>query len=443
MESIGIPRDKIKEMIDRDDMARVIMRTPIAHLCMTRRTVDGDDLDTDLMSFAPKRGIGQGTKDSTLLWNIVENVTHRVINGIDSSDDFLIWHANHSLRPAKAVGYSDDLNLISTGARGLEAKLDAATDVVEAFEERVSTHKLKQVITNHGHEGLDQSRVMSVNDGSGTKRDITVPSAAAIKILGFTHYIGCKDENYKELKRLLTHYCCVIGKKRASSAAKTLALNSAIFQRLLYQAQFTDMSLEQCRQLDVPINKLLRKLTKNLPGFPTRLLYMEICEAGLGYRRFSDEIQQRKWNNFVSGMTQDGATKAAYEGLLLRASRLTGLRLLPQQGGDIKKPAAPCWARSLLESIAECGLTLSRGGDRLTGTHNEPTQSVAVFNTGQLDAMARNGVYSMGDLTSVDEAGQCGWVNLTGTALVDLQPLLESRDPPPQDVSPSPRNHAG
>ena len=236
---------------------------------------------------------------------------------------------------------------------------------------------------------------MSINNGSGTKRDITAPSAAAIKILGFTHYIGCKDENYKELKRLLTHYCYVIGKKRASSAAKTLALNSAIFQRLLYQAQFTDMSLEQCRQLDVPINKLLRKLTKNLPGFPTRLLYMEICEAGLGYRRFSDEIQQRKWNNFVSGMTQDGATKAAYEGLLLRASRLTGLRLLPQQGGDIKKPAAPCWARSLLESIAECGLTLSRGGDRLTGTHNEPTQFVSVFDTGQLDSMTRNGVYSM------------------------------------------------
>ena len=138
---------------------------------------------------------------------------------------------------------------------------------------------------------------------------------------------------------------------------------------------------------------------------------MEMTEAGLGYRRFSDEIQQRKWNNFLTGLSQDSTTRASFEGLMMRATRFGGLRLLPQQGGVLEKVMTPCWARSLLENLDECGLTLCRGGDMLTGTHNQPLRTTGLSEE-QLLGLTKHGMYNLGDLTTVTPTGECVWHDL-------------------------------
>ena len=61
-----------------------------------------------------------------------------------------------------------------------------------------------------------------------------------------------------------------------------------------------------CRELDKPINRVCRHITKNLPGFPTNLLYAS--SPGLALKRLSDEIQLRKLAMVNRGLTYTPAS---------------------------------------------------------------------------------------------------------------------------------------
>ena len=84
-----------------------------------------------------------------------------------------------------------------------------------------------------------------------------------------------------------------------------------------------------CRELDKLINRVCRLITKNLPGFPTNLLYASA--PGLALKRLSDEIQLRKLAMVNRGLTYTPRLAAASHGLLLRATRFYGLQPLPHQ----------------------------------------------------------------------------------------------------------------
>ena len=56
-----------------------------------------------------------------------------------------------------------------------------------------------------------------------------------------------------------------------------------------------------CRELDKPIKRVCRHITKNLPGFPTNLLYAS--SPGLALKHLSDEIQLRKLAMVNRGFT--------------------------------------------------------------------------------------------------------------------------------------------
>ena len=89
----------------------------------------------------------------------------------------------------------------------------------------------------------------------------------------------------------LSTLCATIARKKASPEAKMIALTYRVFNMVLYQAQLSPWSLEQCRKLDIPVNKLLRYLTLNMRSISTKLLYMCKTQCGLGFNRLSDEIQ--------------------------------------------------------------------------------------------------------------------------------------------------------
>ena len=96
--------------------------------------------------------------------------------------------------------------------------------------------------------------------------------------------------------------------------------------------------------------------------FPSRLLYSDCKQGGLGFRRLSDEIQQRKLNNFVNGMYQDSDTRDAYESHMARMMRYGGLRVLNGQGGPVAPTDQRFWAASLLQAFDYAGLRLAKGG---------------------------------------------------------------------------------
>ena len=73
------------------------------------------------------------------------------------------------------------------------------------------------------------------------------------------------QEHFQELRAMLQRTCMIIAKKRASPAAKLMALNSSVIPAAIYKGLYAPWSLKQFELLDVPISALLRKLPKTHP----------------------------------------------------------------------------------------------------------------------------------------------------------------------------------
>ena len=131
---------------------------------------------------------------------------------------------------------------------------------------------------------------------------------------------------------------------------------------VLYRAQLAPWSLEQCRELDVPVTKLLKKITKNMTSYPNRLLYVGWNKCGLGYKKLSDEIQIRKYNILHRGLAEGGDAGQACAGFLARASRFYGQTPLFGQEH---------WICSLLERMDECDLRINVGGSKPKGYYRD------------------------------------------------------------------------
>ena len=258
---------------------------------------------------------------------------------------------------------------------------------------------------------------------------LPVPAANELRILGYTHYINTKDLTLSTLRADLALYCNIIGRKKASTSTKILALTSSVYQKILYRAQFSPMTLAEATTLDVPVNQFYRRLTTNSATYPTKLLYSDVNRGGFGFRRISDEIQQRKWNNFLSSQSQDRATKDAFESHLLRASRLGGYRLLHGQGGPIPQIVHRYWASSLLEAFNYAGLQLSRGGDLLLATPAEQLQSSYHLSKGHADLLRKFGIYNLGDISMLSY-GATLWRDFTDTPLEFLNRIEQDPQPP-------------
>ena len=63
--------------------------------------------------------------------------------------------------------------------------------------------------------------------------------------------------------------------------------------RASYIAQFTPWTATTIATLDLPLNKLFRRLSENMPTFPTRLLYLPTSHGGLGLPRLSKYVNMR------------------------------------------------------------------------------------------------------------------------------------------------------
>jgi len=82
--------------------------------------------------------------------------------------------------------------------------------------------------------------------------------------------------------------CNILTTRYASPDTKKVILRTVIFSQAMYAAKFCNWSLDQCRELDKPIEAVYRIITKNMATFPTLLLYLATQMGGLGLPRFSD-----------------------------------------------------------------------------------------------------------------------------------------------------------
>jgi hypothetical protein len=176
-------------------------------------------------------------------------------------------------------------------------------------------------------------------------------------------------DQFFRLKAFLIAVCRSLARKSATAMCKLAALEMSVFSTTLWRAQASPWSLAMCQELDRPINQLLRRITKNLPSFPTHLLYAKA--PGLNLPCLSDRIQSVKLALAQRGLTNPPIIAAGPEGLIQRSARFYGLACIPGNRMSFGSTTKHHWAASLLQRLDQCGLLLTTGGkDPL-----EPTRS--------------------------------------------------------------------
>ena len=145
-------------------------------------------------------------------------------------------------------------------------------------------------------------------------------------------------------------------------------LSSKVFPQVTYAARFAPWRLSGFKELDREVSKLLCKATHNQTTFPVSLLYIPKSMGGLGFRRLSDTLQDRKMAALLRLEYGSPGDRHLAESLLGRALRGIGVTCshgfdMPLRSDYLKDLRSDTWwVTSLLEWLEEAGLTLHING---------------------------------------------------------------------------------
>ena len=217
----------------------------------------------------------------------------------------------------------------------MQRKVDIIGGLAEILHIRISIKKLRQVATDFGpQQFLPEECSLNVNDGTGKIETMVIPPRGPFDQLGYRNSVGKLAPNhrpdfeqFKSVKALLIAVCRSLQRKSATAGCKLAALEMSVFNTVLWRGQCSPWSLAMCQELDRSVNVLLRHITKNLPGFPTKLLYAKA--PGLNLMRLSDQLQIRKISLSQRGFTNPPIIAAGPNGLIQRGARDYGLACIP------------------------------------------------------------------------------------------------------------------
>ena len=323
----------------------------------------------------------------------------------------------------------------------MQRKATIIGGVAEALHLRISIKKLRQIAVDFGAQQLlPEGCEIAMNDGTGNTETIPMKNRGPFDQLGYRSSIGKYPtrqrpdlEQFRRTKATLIAVCRAMVRKHASPQAKLIALEYSVFNTALWRAQVSPWSLAMCRELDEPINQLLRHITKSLPGHPNNLLYGK--SPGLHLPRFSDRIQSYKLALAQRGLTNPPDIAAGIHGHFQRSARFYGLTTIPGNRMSFGSTLKDHWAHSLLERLDECSLYLTLGGKDPTGTHEEQLNNHnnrapgnPVIRPHQDKKLASLAIHTFGDLLE-QTSDSSRWIDTTREGLHFLTPLLANRTP--------------
>ena len=288
MMSKGMDLENAKFIGDFDEKGKTIIRTPKAHEWWVRHigncptNVSFTDTDGKIVEpevIQPKRGLSQGGEDAPCKFVMYMDIGLAAQKADPQREVLYFRGLDDIMYEASDSAYVDDKWLLSVTIPGMERKLNLESSITDVLGMEISIPKLRQVAVEYRDKGIHSATntiMMKLKQGN---QMITIPEQNNIKQLGYIKSLG-KDnlgddaEQFRELKATLTLVCDIIGKKGSTTDCKLMSLFLGVYPMVLYRAQLAPWSLEQCRELDVPVTKLLKKITKNMTSYPNRLLYV-------------------------------------------------------------------------------------------------------------------------------------------------------------------------
>ena len=176
-----------------------------------------------------------------------------------------------ALRHALNKCYADDLLILAAKKEALQQKADIMSVIAILFKMKINITKLRLFLLEHGDEHdptNDPTLLLHVGDWeekSVVEKEIL--RSGEMKSLGFIYGMKKVSAQHDMLKEKLLKVCGIISRKFASPASKLVALTAHVCNKVCYIGKFGSWSLKKYKELDTPVNKCLRKVTKTWRAF--------------------------------------------------------------------------------------------------------------------------------------------------------------------------------
>ena len=209
-----------------------------------------------------------------------------------------------------------------------------------------------------------------LTESGGEKKEVEVKADGIMTHLGITWNMDMYgDKQWKETKKVIERMGEVILRGTGRMRDKITTINYCLKATVLYRMQHCTWGFEKYKKLDVALNKILRKITKNMTSYPGAGLMMDKEEGGLGLTAISELAQDRKLKMLMSNIDKDDATGHAFKGMIGRGHRDAGNGGLEDTEMIMEDTLGEnTWMTSLIQWLGEMRIYLRSNGSRKTPT---------------------------------------------------------------------------
>jgi len=358
LQRLHIPRDIAEYLVKMDDAGEVYVRTPMnIKLNMEGKLHEG-------RGFKRGKGVGQGDVPSPMLWVAAFDSLLTTLGKVSSA--FKTQDIEGRTRLVRDVAFADDLISVAGTLEGLQRKADIMSAWCGISGVEIHITKLRTFGKEWGvkkGEGMKQMRIIMKDK---VKKMVEVKDDGLMTHLGVIWNIDMQGkQQWNEIKKKIEKIGEEIIKGKGRMRDKVMVVNYCLKATVLYRLQYCTWRLDKYVALDKILNKILRKVTKNMHNFPGVLMNAERCHCGLGIRSLSDEANERKLNLITKGIDKEDQTGHALCGLVARGHRVAGKGGAESMEMEIEETLGESvWVTSLVEWISKMRLSFKTCGEK-------------------------------------------------------------------------------
>ncbi len=277
LERMHIPREMAEYLVKIDDHGEVYVRTPLnMELREQGKLSEGRGFKRD-------KGVGQGDVPSPMLWVAAFDPLLVALGMIRS--DFKTQDINGQTRLMKDVAFADDLISVTGTLKGLQEKAIVMSGWCLLTGVEVAIRKFRTFTMEWGVKRLEEEKYIEIIMKGKVRKRIEVKGEGIMTHLGVTWNMNLNGrKQWEEINETIKRIGEEVIRGKGRMRDKAMVVNYCLKATVLYRLQYCTWDIGNFKELDKAMNRMLRKVTKNMKNFPGAMISAERKHGGLGIR---------------------------------------------------------------------------------------------------------------------------------------------------------------
>ena len=306
---VGVPAELAEYLVNMDAQGHLVVRTPLSMDILDKKGKDA--LEEEGLTFKAGRGTGQGDKTSPLLWNSFCDILLCMLQEV-STGSFNIQDHQGNISKVPDIGYADDVISLACNMRTIQIKAEIMSAFTIYMGMEISADKLRAFKIDWGNEYRPTDNQLTIYRRGWEPITVQTKQTGDLKHLGIIWGMDLANSTqFSKANELLKEWCKKAQASKLSKSSKKIALETAVYQKIIFYARFANWLQKDLEQLDKTVSKFIRIIHHCLPGTPGKLLYLSKEFGGFGYKKLSHEIGKAKLALFWRLLSKEGDSKKA------------------------------------------------------------------------------------------------------------------------------------